>query len=116
MNETCGETVTVAGRWPTFKPCGRPVKETVDGKRVCGVHARVIHKRAERDQRWESEQRDSETALTRADAACRELAAYGIKARPYFSRPATGMGRYTGEVIVDGVQVLAALTEGTDNA
>lgn len=85
----CKETV---GEFPHFNDCGRKVKEVIDGKAVCGIHAGALKRRAKADaKRREASRRDQEYRDRVSELAERT----GINVRFAFSR-----GRYQHEQIV----------------
>lgn len=66
--ENACEEKVYRGAWAASEACGKPVKDTVDGKELCGVHARSARTRIASAKRWEDERvaaRDAEVRRKR---------------------------------------------------
>jgi hypothetical protein len=114
--QDCQVQVSDGGRWPSYRTCGRKVVGEISqyGKKIpaCSLHVKAEQRRKAKDEAFDAQRKASEKAKDEADTAARKLTALGIKARAYFaSGHGSGLGRWTGEVIVDPRQILAILEQ-----
>lgn len=100
------------GRWPTFNRCGR-VALPESGK--CKMHTNADRKAAEREAAWRERDEASTAGRRIAQDACDliatvDLGGRQLKAQPYYAVPfGSGMGRYTGQVIVHAEDLTALI-------
>lgn len=112
--DTCPETVFYkSGYQQLSRTCGRTFKNDEQRESgLCGIHLRAQRKREERAAEEDARRRSSAASLERANWACATLESLNITAKPYYLfRFGGGMGRYTGEVVVDGEELLQALED-----
>lgn len=105
----CGVTITNRGRISRFSVCGKRRKK---GLEICGHHDAHARRRAERAAASREQSERSDSGLAIAEDAVQALATIDVAASTHYQRPwGSGLGSYTGEVLVHAEDVMALVKE-----